>query len=110
MTVKKQNIPKFLKDDICKYATYIMKTRYLDRWHEMTPYMEKIMEMYNNVSSLSILQSYTDTDRRLRGVVPTTPLFVRKWYRQHGSHWYNSYTLEYIQRYFEKYLPEELRW
>lgn len=108
--MKKQNIPKFLKDDICKYVTCVMKTRYLDHWYEITPYMAKLMEMHNNVSSLSILQSYTDSDRRLRGIVRTTPFFARKWYNQNGRDWYNNHAVEVIDKYFEKYLPEELRW
>lgn len=76
----------------------------------MTPYMAKLMAMYNNVYKIHILQSYTDTDVRLRGIVRTIPFFARKWYNQHGRDWYNHHNVDIIDKYFEKYLPEELRW
>lgn len=53
--MKEQHIPKFLKKEISKYVCVIIKHKHLATWYRATPYMTKIMAMYNNIPYYSIV-------------------------------------------------------
>lgn len=101
--MKKQCIPKFLKEEISKYLCIIMEIKDLWRWSHATPYMTKIMAMYGNIPVQNILQSYTSDDVRLNGYMPTEQeRFASKWVIN-NRYFYND---AFAKIYMDKYYPE----
>lgn len=102
--MKTQCIPKFLKEDISKYLCVLMTNKQLDMWCYATPYMTKIMTIYDNIPKKNIIQSYTATDVGLNGYFPRpSEMFVRKWFRKNRHHFYND---DIAKIYMNKYYPE----
>lgn len=102
--MKEQHIPKFLKEAISKYLCIITNTKHVGAWYHATPYMTKIMTMYNNIHEKYIVQSYTAADLRLNGYFPKqSELFARKWVRNNTD---TFCTDDNIKTYMDKYYPE----
>lgn len=102
--MKTQCIPKFLKEELSKYLCIIMETKDLHQWFRATPYMTKIMTMYDNIPVQNILQSYTCRDERLNDYCPRpSQMFARKWFRKNRNHFYND---NIAKIYMDKYYPE----
>lgn len=102
--MKEQHIPKFLKKEISKYVCVIIKHKHLATWYRATPYMTKIMAMYNNIPEKNIIQSYTASDLRLHGYFPKqSEMFVRNWFRKNVDSFYNDAN---VKTYMDKYYPE----
>lgn len=101
--MKQQCIPKFLKGEISKYLCIIMEVKELCQWFRATPYMTKIMTMYDNIPVQNILQSYTCRDERLNGHIPTEQeRFASKWVIN-NRYFYND---AFAKIYMDKYYPE----
>lgn len=103
--MKTQCIPKFLKGEISKYLCVLMIThKQLNIWCNATPYMTKIMTIYDNIPKKNIIQSYTAADIGLNGYSPRpSEMFVRKWFRK-NKHTFG--TDDNIKTYMNKYCPE----
>lgn len=102
--MKQQRIPKFLKGEISKYLCIIMNKKDLWQWSHATPYMTKIMTMYDNIPEKNIIQSYTAIDARLNGYVPRpSEFFARKWFRENKN---TFCTDDNIKIYMDRYYPE----
>ena len=102
--MKQQCIPKFLKEEISKYVCVIMIKKRLKAWYRVTPYMTKIMTMYNNIPEKNIIQSYTASDLRLNGYFPKqSEMFARKWFRTNLEPFC---TTDNIKMYMDRYYPE----
>lgn len=102
--MKTQCVPKFLKGEISKYLCVLMTNKPLDMWCYATPYMTKIMTIYDNIPKKNIIQSYTSYDERLNGYIPTyNEAFARKWFRKNKN---TFCTDDNIKTYMDKYYPE----
>lgn len=102
--MKQQCIPKFLKEEISKYVCVLIKNRYLGSWYEATPYMTKIITMYNNIPKKNIVKSYTANDACLHDYFPRpSEIFVRRWARENIDTFYNDAVAKI---YMDKYYPE----
>ena len=102
--MKQQCIPKFLKKEISKYVCVIIKHKHLATWYRATPYMTKIMAMYNNIPEKYMVQSYTSADLRLNDYLPRqSEMFARKWFRTNLEPFC---TTDNIKMYMDKYYPE----
>lgn len=102
--MKTQCVPKFLKEELSKYLCVLIKDRGLGAWYEATPYMTKIMTMYNNIPEKNIIQSYTASDLRLHGYFPKqSEMFARKWFRTNLEPFC---TADNIKMYMDRYYPE----
>lgn len=102
--MKQQCIPKFLKEELSKYVCILIKHKHLATWYRVTPYMTKIMTMYNNIPEKNIIQSYTASDLRLNGYFPKqSEMFARKWFRKNAD---TFCTDDNIKTYMDKYYPE----
>ena len=81
--MKTQCVPKFLKEELSKYLCVLIKHKDLATWYRATPYMTKIMAMYNNIPEKYMVQSYTSADLRLNDYLPRqSEMFVRNWFRK----------------------------
>lgn len=102
--MKEQHIPKFLKEEISKYVCVIMIYKRLKVWYHVTPYMTKIMTMYNNILEKNIIQSYTSADKRLNDYLPKqSEMFARNWFRKNAD---TFCTDDNIKLYMDRYYPE----
>lgn len=103
--MKTQCVPKFLKGEISKYLCVIMRThKQLDMWCLATPYMTKIMTIYDNIPKKKIIQSYTAADVGLNGYSPRpSEMFVRKWFRANKN---TFCTDNNVKIYMDRYYPE----
>ena len=102
--MKEQHIPKFLKKEVSKYVCILIKHKHLATWYRATPYMTKIMAMYNNIPEKYMVQAYTSADLRLNGYFPKqSEMFVRKWFRTNLEPFC---TTDNIKMYMDKYYPE----
>ena len=102
--MKEQRIPKFLKEEISKYICVLMTHKHLTTWYRATPYMTKIMTIYNNIPEKNIIQSYTAADTRLNGYFPRqSEIFVRKWFRKNVDTFCTDVN---VKTYMDKYYPE----
>lgn len=102
--MKEQHIPKFLKEELSKYVCILIKHKSLATWYHVTPYMTKIMTMYNNIPEKNIIQSYTAADKRLNDYFPKlSEMFARKWFRKNAD---TFCTDDNIKTYMDRYYPE----
>lgn len=102
--MKQQCIPKFLKEEISKYVCVIIINKRLKAWYRVTPYMTKIMTMYDNIPEKNIIQSYTAADKRLNDYFPKlSEMFARNWFRKNAD---TFCTDDNIKMYMDKYYPE----
>lgn len=102
--MKTQYIPKFLKEELSKYLCVLMTNKQLTTWYRATPYMTKIMAMYNNIPEKYMVQSYTSADLRLNDYLPRqSEMFVRNWFRKNVDSFYNDAN---VKTYMDKYYPE----
>ena len=102
--MKEQHIPKFLKEELSKYVCVLIKHKPLATWYSATPYMTKIMAMYNNIPEKYMVQSYTAADKRLNDYFPKqSEMFARKWFRTNLEPFC---TTDNIKMYMDRYYPE----
>ena len=102
--MKEQHIPKFLKEELSKYLCVLIKHKPLATWYRATPYMTKIMAMYNNIPEKYMVQSYTAADKRLNDYFPRqSEMFVRNWFRKNVDSFYNDAN---VKTYMDEYYPE----
>lgn len=102
--MKEQHIPKFLKKELSKYVCVLIKHKHFATWYRATPYMTKIMAMYNNIPEKYMVQSYTSADLRLHGYFPKqSEMFARKWFRTNLEPFC---TADNIKMYMDRYYPE----
>lgn len=105
--MKKQRVPKFLKEEISKYICVLLNNKKLTMWACATPYMEKMIAMYDNIPARNIIQSYTSRDERLNGYLPTyRETFARNWAVHNLDKFYND---DNVKIYMDKYCPEGLK-
>lgn len=105
--MKKQRVPKFLKEEISKYICVLIEHKHMLAWACATPYMEKIIAMYDNIPARNIIQSYTARDERLNGYMPTyRETFARNWIMHNLDQFYND---DNVKIYMDKYCPEGLK-
>ena len=105
--MKKQRVPKFLKEEISKYICVLLNNKQLSMWACATPYMEKMIAMYDNIPARNIIQSYTARDERLNGYIPTySETFARNWTMHNLDQFYND---DNVKIYMDKYCPEGLK-
>lgn len=102
--MKEQRVPKFLKEEISKYICVLVESHKIWLWHRATPYMEKIIAMYDNIPARYIIQSYTARDERLNGYTPRySETFARNWIIRNFDQFYNDAN---VKIYMDKYCPE----
>ena len=102
--MKQQCIPKFLKEEISKYLCVLIADKRISMWYQATPYMTKIMTMYNNIPKKNIVKSYTANDACLHDYFPRpSEIFVRRWGRKNID---TFCTDDNIKTYIDKYCPE----
>lgn len=100
--MKEQHIPKFLKEEVSKYVSCVLKKYHLERWYHITPYMDNFIQMYNNIPKHYFTQAFTSNNTLLEN----TTFFARKWYRKYA---YRFCTEQNINEYMSKYCPKYLR-
>lgn len=102
--MKEQRVPKFLKEEISKYLCVLLKHKQICIWAYATPYMEKMIAMYDNIPARNIIQSYTARDERLNGYIPTySETFARNWIIHNIDQFCTD---DNIKTYIDKYCPE----
>ena len=105
--MKKQRVPKFLKEEISKYICVLVQHKHMPAWSCATPYMEKMIAMYDNIPARNIIQSYTSRDERLNGYLPRySETFARNWMIHNLGQFYND---DNVKIYMDKYCPEGLK-
>lgn len=53
--MKEQRVPKFLKEEISKYICILVEHKQIYMWARATPYMEKIVAIYDNIPARYII-------------------------------------------------------
>lgn len=102
--MKQQCIPKFLKEEISKYLCVLIADKRISMWYKATPYMTKIMTMYNNIPKKNIVKSYTSNDVCLHDYIPRpSEIFARRWVRENIDIFCTD---DNIKTYIDKYYPE----
>lgn len=101
--MKQQCIPKFLKEEISKYVCVIIKNKGISLWCYVTPYMSKIITLYDNIPAQDIIASYTGMGERFGYVPITRQRFAIRWFRNNATHFYNDVNAKI---YIDKYCPE----